>query len=455
MSRLYPGWGSGKKPFDGQFRAYSHGSQGKTEYEGGDKAILPQSAFKEVSRLRLPFPLVFQVKNPKRRSSSMVDGKIASRRKEAKKGIPIGRNGLPSKQKAKGKQRQDNGSEGVRQMCGVLEFSAPDGQVYLPSWMMRNLRLRDGAMVSMRSVLTSTLPKGTFCKLQPHASDFLDLAASMNLRDLLESAFRNYSVLTAGETIQVVFAGKGYYLNVVETAPGNAISLYGTLDLEVDFMAPLDTALGKIRPTSSSSRERPKSGESGREGSPAQDKQCPVNEVASKAQELSVVEPAEQGAPQATGGDIKKASCADPPRLASGQPAASGDEETGRKEEHVWGTGRSLISDEPELPEVKETIDDSKATSSTECSAAQICSSTTTLPKRIPTYSTKTLLSFGGSGQALSAGSSKGTPTPTHPSVEPNRDNQPEEEPPKPDLAAVRRQRLAFFERLDSKAAVQ
>jgi len=38
-------------------------SAGHGEMEAGDKIILPQSALKDITRLKLPFPLTFRVTN--------------------------------------------------------------------------------------------------------------------------------------------------------------------------------------------------------------------------------------------------------------------------------------------------------------------------------------------------------------------------------------------------------
>ena len=51
------------------------------------------------------------------------------------------------------------------------------------------------------------MPKGKSVRFQAHSMDFLDLAASMGPKFLLESAMRNYSGLVKGETILVAFGG--------------------------------------------------------------------------------------------------------------------------------------------------------------------------------------------------------------------------------------------------------
>lgn len=56
--------------------------------------------------------------------------------------------------------------------------------------MMQNLALGEGDVVALSS---ASLPKGTFAKLRPHTSDFLDVA---NPRAVLERTLRGYSCLT-------------------------------------------------------------------------------------------------------------------------------------------------------------------------------------------------------------------------------------------------------------------
>lgn len=46
--------------------------------------------------------------------------------------------------------------QGKRTHCGVLEFSAPEGSCYIPYWMMQNLLLEAGALLTVKNV---SLPK--------------------------------------------------------------------------------------------------------------------------------------------------------------------------------------------------------------------------------------------------------------------------------------------------------
>lgn len=87
------------------------------------------------------------------------------------------------------------------QCCGVLEFSAPDGQAFIPTWMLRNLRLRDGG--SARFTTIRGVPPGSFVKFRPYSAAFVELAAAVGPRDLLEAALRNYSALTTGQRLVI------------------------------------------------------------------------------------------------------------------------------------------------------------------------------------------------------------------------------------------------------------
>ncbi|KAK7283532.1 hypothetical protein RIF29_13105 [Crotalaria pallida] len=117
--------------------------------------------------------------------------------------------------------------------CGVLEFIADEGTIYMPYWMMQNMLLQEGDTVRVKNV---TLPKGTYFKLQPHTKDFFDIS---NPKALLETSLRNFSCLSTGDTIMITYNNKKYYIDIIETKPANAICIIET-DCEVDFAPPLD-----------------------------------------------------------------------------------------------------------------------------------------------------------------------------------------------------------------------
>lgn len=60
-----------------------------------------------------------------------------------------------------------------------------------------------------------------------------------NPKEVLEATFKEYSCLTAGDTVVVCHGGKSFNVDVVETRPSDAVSVTDT-DCNVDFDKPLD-----------------------------------------------------------------------------------------------------------------------------------------------------------------------------------------------------------------------
>ncbi|KAM0903585.1 hypothetical protein ACQ4PT_018547 [Festuca glaucescens] len=155
-------------------QALARGGRGRAQpqLESGDKIIMPPSALDRLASLHIEYPMLFEVRNTAAERTSH---------------------------------------------CGVLEFIAEEGMIYMPYWMMQNLLLQEGDMVFIKN---ATLPKGTYVKLQPHTTDFLDIT---NPKAILEKTLRNYSCLTTGDSIMVAYNNKKYYIDIVETKPTNAV----------------------------------------------------------------------------------------------------------------------------------------------------------------------------------------------------------------------------------------
>ena len=98
------------------FKVYSPAFIGKPDLNKGNKIIMPSSALQELARLKISYPMTFMISNPQMAKKSY---------------------------------------------CGVLEFSADEGVCYIPTWMMDNLFLEEGAEVILRNV---TLQKGNYIK---------------------------------------------------------------------------------------------------------------------------------------------------------------------------------------------------------------------------------------------------------------------------------------------------
>eukprot|EP00897_Mesotaenium_endlicherianum_P009816 jgi/Mesen1/8863/ME000053S08267 len=188
--KFYGGYGMGYPPgpFEASYRAYPVSFIDKPHLENGDKVIMPPSALDRLASLHIDYPMLFEIQNP---------------------------------------------AVGRTSHCGVLEFVADEGLIYMPYWMMQNLLLEEGDVVKFKS---ATLPKGTYVKLQPHTKDFLDIS---NPKAVLETTLRNFSCLTVGDNIMVAYNNKKYYIDIVESKPAAAITIIET-DCEVDFAPPLD-----------------------------------------------------------------------------------------------------------------------------------------------------------------------------------------------------------------------
>jgi len=180
-----------QRSFNQTYRCYSvsmlPGNE-REDVEKGGKIIMPPSALDQLTRLNINYPMLFKITNQK-------------------------------------SNRQTH--------CGVLEFVADEGRVYLPNWMMRNLLAEHGGcMMQIESV---SIPVASFSKFQPLSTDFLDIS---NPKAVLENALRNFACLTEGDTIAFKYNDREYEMMVLETKPGKAVSII-ECDMDVDFAPPI------------------------------------------------------------------------------------------------------------------------------------------------------------------------------------------------------------------------
>lgn len=164
-------------------------TENEERLEEGDKIIMPASCLEILARLHISYPMLFELTN--------------------------------------------NAANGRKTHCGVLEFVAPEGNIFLPHWMMQNLYLKPGDVLQIRSV---TMKKGTHVTFRPQSTEFLKL---QNPKVILEKKLRCFSALTKGDTIVIKHAENQYYIDVIEVQPGDAISIIET-DLNTEFVEPLD-----------------------------------------------------------------------------------------------------------------------------------------------------------------------------------------------------------------------
>ncbi|KAL8428642.1 hypothetical protein ACSSS7_007115 [Eimeria intestinalis] len=187
MAGFWGGAGEeGGNTFSANYTAYPVSFAAKDHLESGNKILLPPSALHALARLHISWPMHFRISNT-------------------------------------AKDRLTH--------CGVLEFVSEEGTCYMPYWMMQNLELEEGGLVSVTNV---SLPKGTFVQLQPLEVEFLDIT---NPKALLEIALRGFAALTKGEVVSLPFLDHVYHLLVADLRPASAVSIVET-DIEVEFKAP-------------------------------------------------------------------------------------------------------------------------------------------------------------------------------------------------------------------------
>ncbi|XP_015519400.1 ubiquitin recognition factor in ER-associated degradation protein 1 [Neodiprion pinetum] len=176
--------------FNTQYKCFSVSMIPGTErqdVERGGKIIMPPSALDQLTRLNIVYPMLFKLTNKK-------SNRITH--------------------------------------CGVLEFVADEGKVYLPYWMMHNLLLEEGEILNIESVM---LPVATFSRFQPQSEDFLDIT---NPGAVLENGLRSFACLTTGDIIAIKYNQRIYEMCVLETRPGPAVSII-ECDMNVEFAPPV------------------------------------------------------------------------------------------------------------------------------------------------------------------------------------------------------------------------
>ncbi|XP_033228616.1 ubiquitin recognition factor in ER-associated degradation protein 1 isoform X2 [Belonocnema kinseyi] len=178
------------RPFNTQYKCFSvsmlPGNE-RQDVERGGKIIMPPSALDTLTRLNIVYPMLFKLTNKK-------TNRITH--------------------------------------CGVLEFVADEGKVYLPYWMMHNLLLDEGEILNIESV---SLPVATYARFQPQSEDFLDIT---NPKAVLENGLRSFACLTTGDIVAIKYNARIYEMCVLESKPGPAVSII-ECDMNVEFAPPV------------------------------------------------------------------------------------------------------------------------------------------------------------------------------------------------------------------------
>jgi hypothetical protein len=131
---------------------------------------------------------------------------------------------------------------GPRLFTGPLDFCAAPGECYLPSWVMKQLGIKEGDLCA---VATAAFPACAFVKFQPHTSDFLDIGDHYTV---LTRTMENMGGLTQGSFIRVSDGKRTYTLDVLEVrgkvterddSNGKGVAI-GLFECPVEFAEPKD-----------------------------------------------------------------------------------------------------------------------------------------------------------------------------------------------------------------------
>lgn len=117
----------------------------------------------------------------------------------------------------------------------VGDFMDSEDEVIVPKWIYEHLDLKN----SKRAIINIAydVPKGHIIKLVPHHVEFLEVE---NPKNQLETALREYGVLTQGDEISLTFSGNKTMGFTVKSVSNDEGSVYIVdTDLNVEFEAPI------------------------------------------------------------------------------------------------------------------------------------------------------------------------------------------------------------------------
>ncbi|KAK2949278.1 putative Casein kinase I [Blattamonas nauphoetae] len=122
-----------------------------------------------------------------------------------------------------------NPNNNLKIHVGVVEFSAPDGSVGVPYWIMDYLGVEEFGKIRIDG---AKLPSGTYVKFRPMDDRFFDIT---NPKAVLEYSLRSFTALTVRTTIRIKYNQTYYQLQVVELKPANGVCVVDA-DMQVEFV---------------------------------------------------------------------------------------------------------------------------------------------------------------------------------------------------------------------------
>ena len=123
---------------------------------------------------------------------------------------------------------------GLDRVCAVHEFTAAEGLINIPYYILEDLGLTEGSGIDVEYI---NPPTGSYVKIKPHKTAFIELNDPKAILETIMS--RDYPVITKGQTIIINYEEKAYRIDIVDTKPCEIIKIINT-DVLLDFDQPHD-----------------------------------------------------------------------------------------------------------------------------------------------------------------------------------------------------------------------
>merc|ERR1719295_1396881 len=145
--------------------------------------------------------------------------------------------------------------------CSVIEWTAPDDTIYVPSWMLFDFGLHSTNNTELPQMelrlFAKPFLKGSFLQIQPYKSATLGSEEFQDVQQFLQLQLKKYQCLTIGDTIWLKHKDNVHLFEVKDVlsaqsianvTPFDVVSLINT-DVAVDFLPPKDAKPEELDPS--------------------------------------------------------------------------------------------------------------------------------------------------------------------------------------------------------------
>eukprot|EP01084_Bolivina_argentea_P119961 212670_1 len=138
--------------------------------------------------------------------------------------------------------------------CSVVEWTAPDGILYVPSWMFTDFALQNASKQAPQLTLRyyeKPFLKGSFIQIQPFKLASVESEEFKDVQKLFEVSLKKYQCLTIGDILRIKHNENVHKFEVTDVisaqsiashTPFNVVSIVNT-DVAVDFLPPKDAPI--------------------------------------------------------------------------------------------------------------------------------------------------------------------------------------------------------------------